>query len=485
MNTLLSVDLGTTGCKAALYSTAGVLLGSHTVEYSLIHTGPGYVEQDAELWWRLTMETIQGAILGSGVDPQTVAALSASTQGISFVPVDASGRVLRNAINWLDMRATNEAAEIEDAVGADTLFQITGKRPSAAYVLPKILWLRAHEPHVYRDTAKFLMAHDYLLFRCCGATVTDYSMAGGSALLDIGRLDWSADLLAIFDVDRGKLPDLAWAGTIAGRLDEDVARLLGLAPGLPVVVGGQDQKCAALGAGIHSGVATVSLGTASAISGLVDRPVLDAGQRIPTFPFVIPGFWDLEGVVSTAGAALKWLGTVLFPGTCYSSLDALAERSVPGAHGVRFYPHLTGATSPLWQKDARGAFLGLTLASDAGDIVRSVLEGIAYQIRANLDVIEALTPVEGLILFGGGARSRLWAGIIAAIAAKPVRVTEIVDVANWGACVLAGAGAGLFDPVVDLTASVSASIVPQDQDVAEYEALFREYVDAERVVIAG
>ena len=485
MSTLLSVDLGTTGCKTALYSTEGVLRGSCTVEYPLIHLGPGCVEQDAELWWRLTVETIQGAIHRSGIDPGTVEAVGVSTQGISFVPIDESGQVLRNAINWLDTRATDEAAEIEGKVGADTLFRVTGKRPSAAYVLPKLMWLRAHEPHVYRETHKFLMAHDYLVFRCCGATVTDYSMAGGSALLDVGRLDWSEDLLATFDLDRGKLPDLAWAGTIAGRLNDDVARVLGLAPGIPVVVGGQDQKCAALGAGIRSGVATVSLGTASAISALVDRPVLDAGERIPTFPFVVPGFWDLEGVVSTAGAALKWLNTMLFPGKSYSSLDALAEQSAPGAHGVRFYPHLTGATSPLWKTKTRGAFLGLTLGSDAGDIVRSVLEGVAYQIRANLDVIESLTSVRELILFGGGARSQLWAEIIAAIAAKPVRVTEIVDVANWGACVLAGTGAGLLDPAKGppTSMSISAPIIPTGHDVARYERLFREYVYAEKAIL--
>ncbi|MHB1296076.1 MAG: xylulokinase [Anaerolineae bacterium] len=481
MQALLGIDLGTTGCKAAVYGVDGRFLGACTFEYPLIKLSPEFVEQDADGWWALTQQAIREAVARAGIPGEAVQALSVSSQGISFVPIDAAGHCLRPAINWLDTRASAEAEEVRAALGDEALYALTGKRPSAAYVLPKLLWLRRHEPEILQRTARFLLAHDLLLYRLCGATLTDYSLAGGALLLDLRTLSWSRDLLARFDLDAGQLPDLAWAGTRAGDLDPAVAADLGLRPGTAVVVGGQDQKCAALGAGIRPGRATVSLGTASAISAIVDRPLLDPGRRVPTFPFVAPGYWDLEGVVSTAGAALKWVHETFFPAQSYDTLDGLAAASPPGAGGVRFYPHLAGATSPLWEAGARGAFTGLSLASGAGDIVRAVLEGIAYQVRANLEVIEPLAGVQELALFGGGARSPLWAQIISDVVGLPVYATETVDVANWGACVLAGVGAGLFPSALapELCSALTLCAEPDTARAARYAETYTAYARAE------
>jgi xylulokinase len=480
VDTLLSIDLGTTGCKGALFSTDGRLLGSHYVEYPLIHCGPGCVEQDASQWWALSVAVMRSAVSTSGIDRRSVRAVGISTQGISFVPVDRSGAILRNAICWLDSRATLEAWEIEERIGEVELFRLTGKRPGAVYVLPKLLWLRRHEPDLFRSTDKFLMAHDVLIRRLCDESITDYSMAGGSMLLDVQKLDWCDMLLDTFEVDRRKLPDLAWSGTVAGELSDGAAGQIGLPQGIPIVVGGQDQKCAALGVAIREGVATVSLGTASAISSVSSRPILDAERRIPTFPFVQPGRWDLEGVVGTAGAALKWVRDTMFPGDTYSALDALAAYSQPGAGGVCFHPYLEGAASPWWNLDERGAFSGMSLATARADIVRSVLEGVAYEIRANVEVLGTMTDVRELVLFGGGARSPIWTRIIAEVCGLPVRIAHLVDVANWGACVLAGTGAGLFpagvaSPAIDL---LSSPIVPDDAAVRQYESLYGGYIEA-------
>jgi xylulokinase len=214
---------------------------------------------------------------------------------------------------------------------------------------------------------------------------------------------------------------------------------------------------------------------------------LDVERRIPTFPFVVPGFWDLEGVVSTAGAALRWVRELFFPTSDYSALDKLAGQSPPGSSGVRFYPHLTGATSPLWKANTRGAFTGLHLATDRGDIVRSVLEGIAFQIRANLEVMETMTRVEELVLFGGGAKSKLWSDIICQVAGKPVYVTDTVDVANWGACILAGVGIGLYDDpmAANLPTDLLLSSTPSTQTVSEYDAICQEYLETEMSLVGG
>jgi xylulokinase len=263
-----------------------------------------------------------------------------------------------------------------------------------------------------------------------------------------------------------------------------VAKSLGLGEATIVAVGGQDQKCAALGANIRPGVATVSLGTASAISCLVDHPLLDVERRIPTFPFVVPGYWDLEGVVGTAGGAFRWLRETLFPELDYTALDDAAAESPTGANGVCFYPHLSGAGSPYWRADVWGAFLGLTLATGPGDIARSVLEGVAFQVRANLEAMADIgIEVDQVVLFGGGAQSQRWSQMICDITAKPTTVTDMVDVANWGACVLAGVGAEIFDQAFvagsaqqgQTSAELSRTWCPRPDVVERYHDSYHRY----------
>ena len=482
VDALLGIDLGTTGCKAAVCSVKGEVLGTGYIEYPLISPRPEIVEQDANLWWSLTRQVAKQAIADSGVDGRTVRALGVSAQGISFVPVDRAGRALRRAITWLDTRASAEVATIRRRIADRELFQVTGKRPGAFYVLPKLLWLQRHEPRLYRNAHKFVMAHGYLLLQLCGTAVTDFTMASGSLLLDLWRLEWSDDLLTAFGIRREQLPDLAQAGTVAGTLAVDVARDLGLRSETLVVVGGQDQKCAALGAGIRPGRATVSLGTASAISCLTGEPILDPNRRIPAFPFVVPGYWDLEGVVSTSGAALRWIRDTFFPTEEYAALMELARQSPPGANGVRFYPHLAGATSPIWRPEARGAFAGLSLAARPADIVRSVLEGVAFQIRSNVDVMASMTPIGEIVLFGGGARHPLWGELIAQATGKPVYVAKMSDVANWGACVLAGVGAGLYkdDRILEVSQGACWCSVPSPERVRQYDDMYQVYREDER-----
>ncbi len=484
---LLGIDLGTTGCKAALYTPDGTLLGSAYLEYGLSQPAPGHAEQDAEEWWALTCRAIREALATASVSGERVAALSVSSQGISFVPIDADGQPLGPAITWLDTRASAEAAAITARYSLPTLYRLTGKRASAVYVLPKLLWLRQHCPDLYREAAAFLLAHDFLVRRFSGRLVTDHSLAGGTLLYDVTRLAWSDELLAAFDLSPARLPTVRWAGTPVGPILPHVADRLGLGHEALVIVGGQDQKCAALGARIRPGVATVSLGTATAISVLADHPAFEREARIPLFPFVVPGYWDLEGVVGTAGAALKWLRGTLFPHMSYDALTALAASSPPGANGVRFYPHLAGATSPHWQPDAHGAYLGLQLATGAGDIVRALLEGVAFQIRTNLAIMEETAgEVEALVLFGGGARSALWREIIAAVTGKPVALALTPDIAGWGAALLAGVGAGLIEHRLSRTAARSG--VPfqaSSAAIKQYDGLYSVYRQEERMLLAA
>lgn len=480
---LIGIDLGTTGCKAAVYDERGECWGEGYLEYGLITLSPVMIEQDPLAWWDLTCQAIQDALGDANIDRSGIKGISVSSQGISFVLVDHNGQPLGNAINWLDGRALGECAEILLRYSAQELFAITGKRAAPFYVLPKLLWVRKHHPEIWKQAQAVLMGHDYLVYRLCGQMVTDHSMAGGTLLYDLRSSNWCQDLLQAFDISSKILPDIRWAGTPAGTLRPEVADLLGLPPTTVVAVGGQDQKCAALGAGIDDETATVSLGTACAISQIMEQPLTDPGMRIPTFSFVQAGRWVLEGVIGTGAGSLRWYRDTLGGKISYKELDEEAAAVPPGSGGVRFYPHLAGAGSPHWQSNSRGAFQGLSLASRRGHLTRAVLEGVAYQIRENLAVSQDLAgAVKNVIVFGGGAKSALWREIIGDVINRPLAWTPTVETASLGASILAGLASGVFASFAEGRSATLRILTERDPDpvtAKQYAGYFEDYRKAE------
>jgi xylulokinase len=476
---LLGIDLGTTGCKAVVYDEQGACLGEGYLEYGLITLSPSMIEQDPHAWWQLTCQAIHQALEAAHADREAVRAMAVSSQGISFVVLDGTGQPLGNAINWLDTRAVDESALILERYPAETVFAITGKRAAPAYVLPKLLWLRSNRPEVWRQARRVLLGHDYLVYRLCGRCVTDHSLAGGTLLYDLRVSDWCAELLNAFDIPPGILPELCWSGTPVGTLCPEVAAELGLRQDTVVVVGGQDQKCAALGAGIEDGTATVSLGTAAAITRVMDQPRTDPHMRVPTFSFVQPGRWVLEGVIGTAAGSLRWFRDVLGGGTSYDQLVEEAGRVTPGADGVVFYPHLSGAGSPHWHNAARGTFHGMSLATTRAHLTRALLEGVAFQIRENLAITQELAgPVRQAIVFGGGAKSDLWRQIIGDVANLSVAWTPHVETASLGAAMLAGYGEGIFGSLAEarrVMVQVLPPRQPEPQNTPVYEQKYQHY----------
>ena len=487
MALLIGIDLGTTGCKAAVYDERGIALGESYLEYGLITLSATLVEQDPHAWWDLTLQAVNAALDAAAADRRAVRGIAVSSQGISSLLLDEDDRPLGNAINWLDGRATAECDDILVRYRAETLFALTGKRAAPFYVLPKLLWLRRHAPEKWRAARRLLMGHDYLVHRLCGAHVTDHSLAGGTLLYDLAGLDWSADLLDVFEIPRRLLPDVRWAGTPVGRLKEEVADALGLRREVVVAVGGQDQKCAALGAGIDDRTATVSLGTASAIEQLIASPATDPAMRIPVFTFLQPARWVLEGVVGTAAVSMRWLRDVL-GADGYAGLDAAAATVPVGSDGVRFYPHLSGAGSPHWNVDARGSFHGLSLATSRGHLVRAVMEGVAFQVRENLEVTQMLAGrAERVIAFGGGARSELWRAVLGDVLNRPLAWAEAVETAGLGAAMLAGAGCGLFPAVDEAQRRMLPPLAvrpPDPAGAAAYDAAYGAYRRLENTLLA-
>lgn len=412
----IGIDLGTTGCKVVLFSPSGEILHEYNKEYELIFRDT-YVEQDANRWWDLVRDGIRQVVSAAG--SKNIVAISASTQGISFVPVDSTGAPLCNAVSWLDMRAQDMADSLKNTFGKDVIYKKTGIECEADYSLPKLMWLVKNEPELYARADKILFPLDFLNQKLCGRAVCDYTIAGGTMLYNIREKSWDKDLLEFSGIDAEKLPNVACMGTPIGTLLPEVADYCGIQPGCKIVLGGQDQKLAAIGAGIRPGVCTVSFGTATAISKLLDDCTSDA----TLFPFEEDTYIS-EIPLSTTGAALRWLVKTMCPDKSYREIDQLAQLSVPGANGVTFETDLT----------AGGSLSGLMLSTTLSDIIYALFEGVSRDIR---NAVARLGGAEELLVFGGGAKSDIWCEILSRICETPISILETPETAALGAAVLA------------------------------------------------
>ena len=479
---LIGLDLGTTACKGALVDLRLNLLMSAEQPYPLITLSAEKIEQDANRWWEAAKGVIQRLVSESAINPADVLAVSISAQGLSFVPVDRQGDPIRNAFNWLDTRATRQRAEILEEFDEKTLFAITGKRASAAYVLPKLLWLKQEEPEIYSRCYKILMAMDFIIAKLCGRFITDHTMAGGTLYYDIHQRNWSKPILERFDLDRGKLPEIEWSGAAAGTLRKKVAEELGLTNQLIVYVGGQDQKVAALGAGIDLDRTTISLGTAVAITQKCTQPVIDEQMRIPCFTDLLNGRWVLEGS-GIGTSSLDWLRTTFFAHLSYEELNAMVFAEHGKRNGVFLYPFFTGPDTLHPVQGIQGFLYGLNFSVTNNQIVKSVFEGVAYQICENISVIEEISkPVQELRVFGGGSKSDVWNQVIADVTAKPVVSLFTSEAGCLGAAILAGLGVGTYSYADQAFAYIRIQKVyePRAAIVAQYAEQYQDYLRIQR-----
>lgn len=444
MQYLLAIDLGTTGCRSIVYDETLRELAMNYEEYPLQTPCEHWVEQDAEDWWRLTCRTAKEALRQAGCRAADVRALSISSQGITLVPVDTALRPLCPAMTWLDVRAQAQTEKILREFGDQRVFEHTGKHIDACYTLPKILWLRENRPEIWEKTYKLLMPMDYLLAKLTGRCVSDHSMASGTLLYDLKNACWSEQLLTHYRIPKEMLPEIRWSGERAGKILPEAAAALGVSTECVVAVGAQDQKCAALGAGLDIGSMTVSLGTAGAVTKLWHSPLPERYTSVGWCGYVRSGAWVTEGVINTAGTCLRWVRDVLYPGQGYDLINREASQAAARGSRMLFYPYLNGPSSPDYYPDAEGCFYGASLASQRGDFALAVMRGVAFQIRILLEAMGAYPDVKRIVLFGGGAKSPLWCQCIADATGLAVHVPSSSEAAGRGAAMLAGIAAGLF-----------------------------------------
>ncbi len=473
---VVGLDLGTGGVRAIAVDLQGQIIAQSTRSYPLLTPQPGWTEQNSSDWVEASLDVLFDVT--QQLNGHRAIALGLSGQMHGMVPLDAQGKAIRPAILWNDQRTGKAVAEIEAAIPRQELIQRTGNPAITGFQLPKLLWLRTEEPQAYTRLWQILLPKDYLGYVLTGEAVTEPSDASGVGCLNLANRQWDTDILHTLDINPALFPPVIESTAIAGRLKSEIAARVGLPVGLPIVAGGGDNAAAAIGLGISSSNlnrGSLSIGTSGVIFAPCDRPIPDPEGRVHLFCHVDGGY-HLLGVTLAAGGSLRWYRDTFAPHISYTDLMDMAERSLPGARGVLFLPHLAGERSPHLDPDTRGAFVNLSLAHTPADIIRAVLEGVAFSLQSALEVISAIAPLDQLLATGGGARSHIWLQILADVLQTKLIAPKAEEGAAYGAAILAMVGIGVYPNL-----EAALKILSQDANVVQpqpnplYEAGFKRY----------
>lgn len=484
---LIGIDVGTGGSRAVLIDTAGKIVAAATVEHEpFVSIQTGWAEQDPRDWWRASAAAIRSAITKAALPAKEIKAVGLSGQMHGAVLLDESGEVLRPSIIWCDQRSGEQCRRLTENVGAGRLIELTCNPALTGFTLPKLLWVRDHEPETWQRVRSVLLPKDYVRFRLSGDKATDVADGSGTLLLNVAARRWSTEMLDAAEISANILPRVYESQEITGSISAKAAEETGLRAGTPVIAGAGDQAAGAVGLGIvRPGTISATIGTSGVVFAATNTPALDPKGRVHTFCHAIPGRWHVMGVTQGAGLSLRWFrdqfGLISDSGgDPYDSLTAEAARVPPGSDGLLWAPYLMGERTPHLDPDARAALVGLTASHTRAHIVRAILEGVAFSLKDSFEILKELNvPCETIRLGGGGARSELWRQIQADVYGHEVETAEAEEGAAYGVAVLAGVAAGAWpdvDAACDAIIRTKIRVQPDPQALEIFHRQYRKYV---------
>ena len=449
---LLGIDVGTTGCKAAVFAEDGQCLGTAYREYPPAGAPDGRAELDSAAVFALVKEAIGEAAAGAAGDPVT--ALSISSMGEAATPVSAGREVLGPCILMNDPRGGEYIERLRAAVTQKELYEVNPNILAASYTMPKLCWLRDHQPELYERADWFLLWADLVAFLLGGEAVTNYTLANRTLLFDLRAEGWSAELIGLAGLDGGKLAPCVPSGTVAGQVAPKLAAELGLAPGAAIVVGGHDQCCNALGAGlVAGGRAVCGIGTYECI-----EPVY---EHVPDSRFMVPRGLNVEHHVlaglyvsflyNQGGSLVRWFRDRFaaadrrLAGPGADVYDLLAREMPPGPTGLLVLPHFDVTGPPYFTDRSAGVILGLKTSTTRGEVLKSIMECETFYFVEGVEALRGIgIDTSEFIATGGGARSDAWLQIKADVFGVPFVRPEITEASTLGAAMLAGLATGAF-----------------------------------------
>ncbi len=487
---LLGIDLGTSATKTVLFHEDGRAVCEAAREYPLLQPRNGWAEQRPEDWWEAARATIRAVLQKSGAAARDIRGIGISGQMHGLVLLDEKGAALRPAILWCDGRTGEECAEITEKLGRDRLIAITANPALTGFTAGKILWVRRHEPDIYKKARHILLPKDYVRFKLTGEYFSEMSDASGTNLLDVPKRRWSRDVLDMLDIDPALLPPLKESCDRAGNVTKEAAEETGLHPGTAVAAGAGDNAAAAVGTGVvKTGKAFITIGTSGVIFAHSDTVQIDPLGRVHTFCAAVPGAYTVMSCSLAAGLSLKWFRDTFCMAECetaarmgvdpYVLLSEEAAKAPAGAGRLLFLPYLMGERSPILDSNARGAFIGLSAIHTRRDMLRAVMEGVVYSQRQNLDVLRGMgVAPDTMLATGGGAKSPLWRGMMADMFGMPVQTVANTEGPALGAAILAGVACGLYGDISAACEKLireNAPVAPSDGHRAAYDAMYAVY----------
>ncbi len=490
MRYVIGIDIGTSGTKTVLFDEMGKVISSALAEYPLYQPKNGYAEQDPADWRKAASSTIRKVITESRINSSEIAGIGLSGQMHGLVMLDEKGEVLRRSIIWCDQRTAAEVDEMNEKLGREKLIEITANPALTGWTAAKILWVKNNEPDIFSKCRHILLPKDYIRYKLTGEYATEVSDASGMQLLDVPNRCWSEEVCRALGIDMSMLAKVYESCEVTGKISRAAAELTGLAEGTIVVGGAGDNAAAAVGTGVVTdGKAFTTIGTSGVVFAHMSNVLIDIKGRVHTCCAAVPGCWHIMGVTQGAGLSLKWFrdnfcqaekDTARLMGVDeYFLMDKEAETVPIGANRLIYLPYLMGERTPHLDPVARGMFFGLSAIHTKKDMLRAVMEGVAYSLRDCIEVCREMgIDVSDMMACGGGGTSSLWRQMLADLYACPVKTAVSKEGPALGAAILAMVGAGIYGSVPDACeklVGVSKIQNPIEENVTVYEKYFRIY----------
>jgi xylulokinase len=488
-NYVLGIDVGTTGVKVALFDvSSGKIVAISYKTYELLSPRVGYVELDPEIWWHKSLEAIKELLSKLEDVKEKIVAVGLSGQLNSTTFLDESGNPVYPSIIWMDTRSETQIKKVAEIINAEEFNRITGLRFSPFYAIFKVLWFKEHLPKVLKKTKVVLQAKDYISFKLTGEQVIDTSLASASGLLNLTTKKYAREeLLNKLDFPTEILPKLVSPTDIVGTVTDKASKETGLPSGTPIVAGSGDVFTNAIASGVvEPGDAYCKIATASDVIVCSEKLINDKDLRFVNYLHIVPNRYLIVGG-NDSGICYRWFRNsfchierdigILVNKDPYLIMDEEAETEEPGSKGLIFLPYITGVRSPIWNSYARGAFIGITLTHDKRSFIRAILEGIAYNVRHRIDVLEheLNVPISNISFVGGGAKSQLFRQIVADVLKMPINLLGITDFECIGASILAGVGAGIYENLrnaINKVVKIEEVVNPRKETFDTYDKLY-------------
>jgi len=482
---LLGIDIGTSSIKAAVFEPDGKVISQSMQEIRVYYPAPGHVEQNPNEWWDGICRAVKDMLFKGNVKPCMIAGIGIDGQSWSAIPMDKQGKVLHNTPIWMDTRSAGICKKEAYEPLLEKIFRISGNIFKPSYSTPKILWFKEYKPDIFDNTYKFLQSNSFAAYKLTGKITQDISQGYGLHVFNVHEGKWDSELCDELGIPQEKLPQVFNCSEVIGEVTSEAAGETGLVPGTPVVAGGLDAACGALGAGvILPGETQEQGGQAGGMSICLDRAI--SHPMLILSSHVVPRLWLLQGGTVGGSGVLEWFRRELggfeiqikkdTHRSIYEIIDEEAAGVDPGSGGMIFLPYMAGERSPIWDENAKGIFFGLSYDKTRAHMIRAMLEGCAYSLLHNVKSAEETgVRVDVLNAIGGASNSKIWTQIKADVTGRKIRVSSSGTATTLGAAILAGVGTGVYKDFNEAVARTVKLTRTHEPDMAKHEDYLKYY----------